>query len=183
MRKILLFLLVFWAVAAPAMSQIPTPVQGWPYRSGSQQIFSRSALGRFGDEGLQKHLYFNTFIGEMQKFNLDGSFAPGWPFYADTLLFGSDPVILDIDHDGRFEVLSHGTRRALPEIYSLLFLIDDDGTVMPGFPIRLQDPYRLAAADMDGDDEYEILYFSSREGIINCLDRYGLPQLGWPLSF
>jgi hypothetical protein len=144
-------------------------------------MFSRSALGRFADEGPQKYLYFSTFMGEVQKFNLDGSFAPGWPFYADTLLFGSDPVILDIDHDGRFEMLSYGARRALPDIYSLLFLIDDDGTIMPGFPIRLRDPYGLAAADMDNDNEYEILYFSSREDAINCLDRYGIPKPGWPI--
>jgi len=181
MRQILLFSLALLQMAEIAISQVPTPVPGWPYRSGSNYIFSRSAVGRFADEGFQKHLYFNIFNGEMQKFNMDGSFASGWPFYCDTLLFGSDPVILDIDHDGRFEMLNYGTRRALPEIYSLLFLIDDDGTIMPGFPIRLQSPYRLAAGDMDNDNEYEILYFSSDEGIINCLDRYGNPKPGWPI--
>jgi hypothetical protein len=101
----------------------------------------------------------------------------------DTLLFGTDPVILDIDHDGQFEMLCYGSRRINGIYqYSLLFLIDDNGQVMSGFPIRMMDPYGLTAADVNNDGEYDIVYFSSREEIINCLDRYGIFNSGWPIS-
>jgi hypothetical protein len=181
MKKFLLLSLIFLLLAGSTFSQIPTPVPGWPYRSGSNYILSRNVLGRFSDEGIEKHLYFSTFGGEVQKFNLGGLYAPGWPLYCDTLLFGSDPIILDIDNDGQAEIASAGARRESTGVYSLLFLINDNGTVMPGFPIRTLSPYGLAAADMDDDGEYEIFYFSAREGIINCLDRYGSTKPGWPI--
>jgi hypothetical protein len=133
------------------------------------------------DDGSQKHIIFNTPMGEMLKFNLDGSFPVGWPLYFDTVRFGNDPVILDIDHDGRFEMFSHGWGNIGGMYQNLLFLVNDDGAIMPGFPISMMDPYRLAAADIDNDNEYEIFYFSTREGVVNCLDRYGVPKPGWPI--
>lgn len=181
MRNIFLFSLVFLFMAGLSFSQIPDPVAGWPYRSQSRSL-PKIALGYFADEGIEKHLYYSTLMGEMQKFNLDGSFPSGWPFYCDTLQFGNDYVILDIDHDGRFEMLENGVRWVEGrDIYSLLFLVDDDGSVMPGFPISLSYRVDLAAADMDNDGEYEILYFLWNEQMIYCLDRYGIPKPGWPI--
>jgi hypothetical protein len=181
MRKILFISLAIMLMAGPGVSQIPREMPGWPYRSQSR-YFADYSLGRFADDGSEKHLFYNTMMGEVQKFNLDGSFSNGWPLHCDTLIFGGDPVVLDIDHDGRFEMLIDGARRIdNAYAYSLLFLVDDDGTVMPGFPINLNDPSGLAAADIDNDNEYEIMYVSRRDQIINCLDRYGNPKPGWPI--
>ena len=181
MKKMIFFLLSFSAVAGPLISQIPTPVPGWPKRSDTEQ-FATWTPGRFADENLEKYLYFSTARAGLLKFNLDGSFPVGWPYNCDSILFESDPVILDIDHDGRFEFLTDGMRIINGRYaYSLLFLIDDDGVVMPGFPIQVWDPIGLAAADMDNDNEYEILYYSWNVGPISCLDRYGNPETGWPI--
>jgi hypothetical protein len=182
MKRAKLSTIVFLLTAELTWSQIPELVPGWPYRSGALD-FTFYALGRFADDGPEKHVFFNTHLGQLHKFNLDGSFANGWPISCDTLIFGSDPVIFDIDNDGQFEMLNDGARRSGGGYaYSLLFLVDDNGLVMPGFPIRISNPYDLTAADMDNDGEYEIIYFSSREGVINCLDRYGNTKPGWPIS-
>jgi len=182
MTKILFFLLVFSVVVEPAIGQIPTPVPGWPKRSDTEH-FATWTPGRFADEDFEKHLYFSTSRAGLLKYNLDGSFPYGWPFICDSLLFQSDPVILDVDHDGRLEMICDGLR-FINNVYaySLLYVIDDNDQVMPDFPVRMGDPYGLAAADMDNDAEYEIIYFSSRDGVINCLDRYGHTKLGWPIS-
>ena len=180
MRKIYVLLSII-LMAGAASSQIPDPVPRWPYRSQSRHI-AVYAIGRIAEEGSEKHLFYNTLMGDILKFNLDESFSNGWPLNCDTLSFAYDPVVLDIDHDGRFEMITYGTGNE-GNGQSLLFLIDDNGIVMPGFPVNATDPDGLAAADMDNDNEYEIIYFSRRDAIINCLDRYGSPKPGWPIEF
>jgi hypothetical protein len=183
LKRILLVFLPVLIMAELAISQIPNMAPDWPYRSQSR-YFAVYALGRIADKGSEMHLFYNTMMGEIHKFNLDGSFSTGWPIVCDTLIFGSDPVVLDIDHDGLFEMFTDGARRIDGAYaYSLLFLIDENGTVMPGFPIRDIDPDGLAAADMDNDNEYELIYFSRRGGTINCLDKYSNPKPGWPISY
>jgi hypothetical protein len=178
MRRILFISLCVFLTVGAASSQIPDLVPGWPYRSQSRH-FAVYAIGRIAEERSEKHLFYNTMMGDILKFNLDGSYSNGWPLNCDTLSFAYDPVVLDIDHDGRFEMFTRGTMGSR----SFLLLIDDNGTVMPGFPISATDPDGFAAADMDNDNEYEIIYFSRRDGIINCLDRYGNPKPGWPIPF
>jgi hypothetical protein len=184
MRNIIMNVSALLVLIGSALAQIPSPVPGWPYISDPNN-FGVLTTARMADEAFEKHLYFNTISGEMDKFRLDGSFASGWPFYCDTILFGMDPIVLDIDHDGFYEMANEGARRsASPPYYrySLIYLLDDDATVMPGFPLRVQHPKALCAADLDNDNEYEIIYYSYDEAAISCIDRFGQPKPGWPIG-
>jgi hypothetical protein len=183
LRRIIIISIANLLIAGSAIGQFPNLAPGWPYRSQSR-FWVAYGLGRIANDSSDKHLFYSTMMGEMQKFELDGSFSNGWPLYCDTLILGHDSVVLDIDHDGQSEVLTYGTRRIDGQYaYSLIFLIDDNGSVMPGFPISAIDPSGLAASDMNGDNEYEIIYLSRRGGIINCIDRYGISKPGWPIPY
>jgi hypothetical protein len=115
---------------------------------------------------------------------MDGSFYPNWPVVFDTLLFGMPSVLLDIDHDGNTELFCDGARRSSEPpyyLYSLVFLIDDDGSVMPGFPLRHSRPHALSAGDMNGDNEYELFFLSRDELSIYSIDKHGNAVSGWPV--
>jgi hypothetical protein len=172
------------AATFSARGQVPEPVPGWPYIT-SIAGFADCAVPRFEmrqEPGLSA-IFFNTLTGELDKWHLDGSFFSNWPVVTETLLFGSTPIILDIDHDGQAEFLVDGAARSNHYNYSLVLLIDDDGSIMPGFPIQAIRPITLSCADLDSDNEHEIIYYSADEGLLYCIDHFGAPKPGWPVAF
>jgi hypothetical protein len=178
MKIYLIFCLILFR---PLLAQIPTPVEGWPHFSTTDG-YIQYAVPRFGLDDSQLCLIYNNINGEVQKFYLNGDFASGWPVSFDTLIFNHTPIILDIDHDERCEMLTLGIRNSSGYPYYLI-LVDDDGSIMPGFPIGGVFIYAYAAADLDGDNEYEIIYFDADSDLVGCVDRFGNPKPGWPLSF
>ena len=169
-----------------ATAQTPEMVEGWPYITKTE-IWAVYAIPRFSfDTSLDySAVFFNNITREIDKFHLDGTFYEGWPLTEDSVIFARTPIVVDIDHDGRDELVTYGARRSSGPpyyLYSMLYLVDDDGSVMPGFPIIYSRPKPLNVADLDGDGEYEILTFSVDEGLIYCIDRFGNPRPGWPVD-
>jgi hypothetical protein len=164
------------------IAQIPSMINGWPYLSRTQ-YFAEYTVPAFAYDNGEEHLYYNTFTGEIDKFKVDGTFYPNWPFLSDSIIFGDTPIVVDIDHDGRYEVVTQGAKRDGRYDYSLIYVIDDDGSIMPGFPFRVRHPMTLNVVDIDDDNEYEILCYADHEDLIYCLDRFGNAEPGWPVSF
>jgi hypothetical protein len=180
MLKLFSFLILI--ICLPVMAQVPIHVNGWPHISTTGG-YAEYAVARFGNDQGQLNVIYNTMNGEIQKFDLDGNFMPGWPTTINPLISDLTPIVLDIDHDGRSEVLTIGIMRETHYLYDQIYLFDDDGSIMSGFPIRNQFTYTLNAADLDNDNEYEIIYFDPESDLINCVDRFGDSKPGWPLSF
>ena len=182
-KIILMVLLLATSLAAflhlTAMAQIPEQVPNWPFTLPTNGLLNHRATIRFGSDFGEQHLYWNTVSGEVDKFNMDGAFFPGWPVIIDTLYFRDNPAVVDIDHDGIDEVVTGGYR--VHNAYDLIYAIDDDGSIMPGWPVRLRYP-SLNVADLDNDNEYEIICYSEVDSIF-CFDHAGNPKPGWPIPF
>ncbi len=186
MKFKLLLLIAAMIFTMPGVSaQVPQPVEGWPYINTDVKwaVYTIPQLSM--SENIDSSaVYFNTLTNEIIKFHLDGSFYDGWPVVKEGLLFGNTPLIVDIDHDGKNEIVLEGAKRTEDNHYlhSLLYIVDDDGTIFPGFP-RIY--YRISApnvADIDDDGEYELIFFSIDDDEIYCIDMYGNSKPGWPIE-
>lgn len=162
---ILVLLLTF-----PVFGQAPQLLDGWPY--GRQtELYNMTCNPRFSSLD-SSAIYFNTLAGDIDKFHFDGSFYQGWPNQPHGQRFSGTPIVVDIDHDGRLEIVTSNT--------SYLYIIDDDGSLMPGYPLAFPNFSRPSVADFDNDGEYEIILYSRRTYEIQCLDRFGNLEPGWP---
>jgi hypothetical protein len=99
----------------------------------------------------------------------------------DSVMFGLTPIVVDLDQDGKSDVIAVGYHQLYGRASSFIFAIDFYGRVMPGFPIAMNRPISLNVADMDGDGEYDIMSFSAAEGVIHCFDDAGAEKPGWPI--
>ena len=162
-----------------AVAQIPEPVPNWPYILPTYGLANHRATIRFGTDFGEQLLYWNTLYGQVEKFFMDGDLFPGWPVVIDSMYFRDNPVVVDIDHDGFDEVVAKGYR--VRSGYDLIYVIDDNGAIMPGWPIRLPYP-SLNVADLDNDNEYELICYSENDSIY-CFDHAGNLEPGWPIPF
>ncbi len=183
MKKIQIALILAAFVHMPASGQVPTPVPGWPYITGNNRWGEFATIG-FGIDIEDLYVYYNTLTGEVDKFHIDGSFFQGWPVISDTTVYERTPIIVDIDHDGHNEVVTVADRvdSSRHYYYSLIYVFDDNGSVLPGWPVEIQWP-TLNVADLDSDNEYEIICYSFREDLVYCFDHTGNSKPGWPISF
>jgi hypothetical protein len=182
MKSILFLLVVAGLMLVQAQAQAPQHVQGWPYVTYSEGGLSSSA-SRFGFDQGELHLYFDARRGEADKFELNGSFSTGWPIIFDSLIFGEAPIILDIDHDAKNEMAVKGFVPRDGRLRPSIYLLDDNGNIMSGFPVLLNQSSSMCAADMDADNEYEFMIYDFDDDLLYCIDRYGNPKPGWPVEF
>ncbi len=134
----------------------------------------------------------------------DGQPHPGWPQPIDgtPLGFGlnaltdSSPLLGDLDGDGRLEIVQTAFwREESPQIItSAVHAWRQDGTLLPGWPIRLDrsdrfpPPYQTLA-DVDGDGDLEVVVVTStrfrpagENGVfVYVWDASGTPLAGWPV--
>jgi len=181
MKKIIFIPILASLIIGQAWAQAPVQVEGWPYKTRCID-FGIWMVPRLGIDESQMHVFFNAKTGEVDKFDIDGSFSPGWPVLFDTVTFQSTPIILDIDHDGKMEMINYGWGVISGQQQLLLYLFDDNGDIMPGFPIIMGDAV-IRAAEIDADNEHEIIGYDFDNDILFCFDRFGNPKPGWPIPF
>jgi hypothetical protein len=179
MKSVILLLLIVCIIAPQIWAQTPIPVDGWPYKT--RCIEFGNWIPRLNLEEGRMHLYFTAKTGEVDKFELDGSFSTGWPLQYDSTTWRDTPIILDIDHDGLNEMLCSGWGGGDGQGPFSFYLFDDNGALMSGFPVYLG-LNNYCVADLDGDNEYEIIAHDFDNDMIYCIDRFGNPKPGWPLS-
>jgi len=179
MKRYILIMLTFLYVSS--FAQIPEMVEGWPYLTRTEYSMPRFSLDTNPDSSA---IFFNNITNDIDKFHLDGTFFQGWPIIQERTLFGTTPVIVDIDHDSKDEIVLRGAVRTEDNHYShsVLYIIDDDGSIFPGFPQLFNHLRPPNVADLDSDGEYEIIFFSPCENEIYCIDRFGNSKPGWPIT-
>ena len=124
---------------------------------------------------------------EVCFWRLDGTKVPGWPV---SLVRDNDwvphtlaPTVVDVDGDGRCEVLfpSVTAKNGSPRLH----LVRGNGTALPGWPKTLSAPASTfihcttAAADINGDGHMDFVVADS-SGRVHALDLAGNYLAGWP---
>jgi hypothetical protein len=184
MLKLVLTIMIIAVPHFGAIAQTPQLVDGWPYKTftGDFSLFNIPSFSN--DANGENRIYFGVIDHRVNSFRFNLTQPAGWPIECDSLLWSSYAIVADFDHDGKSECLIDGVRRveSPPDyLYTLRFLFDDNGLIMPGFPIQYIHPAAISTADLDGDNEYEIMHYSLDEGIIDCIDWRGQHKPGWPL--
>jgi len=166
---------------ATAYCQVPELLNGWPVTQdtmvGTCKISQTQPWENLA-------VYFCSGADGLQKTGLEADPFPGWPGEFSGVVFPQTPIIVDLDHDGLMEVVAYGREYDTGGNYvqSLIYALDDDGSVLPGFPRAYESAWTPNVADFDNTGEYEIIFTYQHRGILYCLDRYGNDEPGWPIS-
>ena len=104
-----------------------------------------------------------------------------------------DPVLGDLDGDGRDEIVAPATSEdGAGDYLGQVWVYHGDGTVVDGWPrTSFRSPKHVALADFDGDEKLEIVYATESHysfgGIpypdhVVLVDLAGNPLPGWPVD-
>jgi hypothetical protein len=175
-----------------AYTQIPQMVTGWPLNTppSDRSFYCSPLIALDSIRGNEMTVYFAGSRNQIYQCNINGTPLSNWPFvFNDTILFGgSNLVIVDIDHDNRYEIIKYGSIRTSYHnpsafLYDCLVLVDDDGTIMPGFPWLYTNTIgAINVADFNDDAEYEIMVSIPDSRLLFCFDRFGNIIDGWPID-
>jgi hypothetical protein len=173
--------LILMLLSGIAWGQAPQLVSGWPFRVVPPGWGYSTPVLNFSGRSNEDALFINI-RSQIYKFHPDASIFAGWPLTTDSAYYWlSSPIIVDIDHDTLAEVITSAMH--VDFVSDLLVVVDDDGSVMPGFPITFSNgPASLNVADFDSDNEYEIMRYTYLDDMIHCLDRFGNYEPGWPIQ-
>ena len=174
MKVKLIFVVLYVLINSLTIAQVPQMVEGWPYltRTNGWAVYPTPRFS-FDDNLESLAVFFNNVTLEIDKFKIDGSFYPGWPSIQDSGHFNRSPILVDIDHDSKNEVVSVS--------YGMLYLVDDDGSIISPFPLAYGHLPLPNVADFDGDGEYELIFYDFPE-ILYCIDLNGNIEPGWPVE-
>jgi hypothetical protein len=184
MRRIIIFSYLFIAVSN-LHGQAPTKVQNWPYktRHGQWAIDNIPAIHMKNTIDSSMIFFGTAATFELDNFHFDKSFFAGWPLYFDTLLFGSTPILADIDHDDEIEIIITGSKRDGNNhyVHSELHIYNADGSSYGNFPQVYSKIAPPNLADFDNDGEYELIFFDIVDDLIYCVNMQGDMEPGWPI--
>lgn len=96
-------------------------------------------------------------VEQVFAYHADGTLMNGWP--RDILTYNS-PTISDIDGDGKAEVIISGTDDP-QSIFNKIFVLQQDGSFYPGWPLDIIGTGDTAVADLDSDGFAEIIFGTS----------------------
>jgi len=141
-----------WVVNPNGTSQAGFPITGLTTSGNSKS--STPALADMDGDGL-RDIVINTQNGLVRVYKGTGALIPAWTnvrYSYASAASESSPIVADIDGDGQNEVLIGGED-------ANLYAFDNDGSLMAGFPIRLNGEIRGTPLvwDMDHDGLTEIL--------------------------
>ncbi len=154
---------------------------GFPISVGNNNLGGSPTLADLDDDGQLEILVPERQypIGLLHVFELDGSeWGGNWPVALDHVPTGS-AGIADVDADGQVEIFYTS--------YVSMYLLETDGSLLPGWPKGLTDArfsYQSASfADLDGDQDLEIVVGAhwTNAGVY-AFHHDGTSVSGWPFS-
>jgi hypothetical protein len=106
-----LFINILLITSSPVNAQTPELLDGWPQRF-SWDFSTSFATPRF-DTGADVEtdslmVFYNTNNGLVIKYDIDGEYCNGWPIAREYMRFEQSPLIVDLDHDSRAELITAG---------------------------------------------------------------------------
>ncbi|MCD4706314.1 MAG: FG-GAP-like repeat-containing protein, partial [Candidatus Sabulitectum sp.] len=129
-------------------------------------------IGTFKDlNGSSGYIFARMYV-----FHHDGTRYDGWPVYdVDSYAVSASPAIADIDNDGSLEIIVAGRDTQTVHAWN------DDGTIVPGFPVSLSGLIDSSptVADVDNDGDLEIFIATGSEKVYG-LHHDGTFLAGWP---
>jgi hypothetical protein len=152
-----------------------TRVYGWPKNTGSL-VENSPAVCDLDHDGIDEIIIgggnFDTI--SINIYHGDGSqFLPGkWPKKNLGEVFSS-PIVTDIDNDGEYEI-------GIGFLFKVYFW-NIDGSLVDGWPVDIVKPVCIASADIDNDDEKDIV-IASGVGHVYAYNSSGIQKTGWPQS-
>jgi len=167
-------------------------LSGFPFIPGPGRVFSHSSpvLADLDDDGLREiiigdHSSSNS-DGKVHVLRNDGTLFPNWPKTTEWWIY-SPPSVGDINSDGALDIVIadyfHEISTPVNRVYAWDALTGD---AHPGFPVTYVYGVfsQLLLADVDGDDEVEILFDSNigPEGRYCGYNHDGSVMEGWPVS-
>ncbi len=149
-------------------------VKGWPIDIG-YRLENSPAVCDLNNDGKDEIIVGGGILDSVTLyiFNGDGSsFKPGiWP-KTDCSYPLTSPIIEDIDNDGHYEI---GIGCSNNKVYFWKL----DGAILPGWPVSVNSPVCIAAADLNGNSQAKIV-ISGSGGTINIFNEDGTIMNGWP---
>jgi VCBS repeat protein/type IX secretion system substrate protein len=161
-------------------------LEGFPFtENGTTVSYSQPVLYDMDGDGDLEILYgaCTDAGGKVFAFHHDGSMVEGWPNITSNWVFAT-VALGDIDGDGELDVVvgdQVGSGTASDYIYAW----DLNGNDISGFPAgpTFGIYAQVAIADIDGDDEVEIMIDDNRFGIgYECYNHDGTHDDEWPLA-
>lgn len=151
-----------------------TPMYGWPIKFEDYywSPFRSVNVGDVNGDGA-----LDIVAADMQyvyAVEQSGDLITGWPYYIGFDFWGHYTALLNADADAGLEVVV-----TWPSGHQLI-LLDNDGTVMPGFPVTVAKVNHATAADIDNDDRIEIVCDSYESNSIQAFNDDGSPVTGFP---
>ena len=130
----------------------------------------------------QKEILFPSYDGRLHALWLDKTEHYGWPFVLakgdGAIRYASPPAVVDLDHDGKAEVIFTTWTQAGSNKYGELVILDYQGHLLGSveLPHAMGDTWggALAAptvANIDGDPDLEVLVGTADAGLV----AYDLP--------
>ncbi len=138
------------------------------------------AVGNLDDDPTLEIVVVDGCLG-ISAFDITRADGPVWTSVTEARLVAS-PVVGDLDGDGTEEVVVGGVSRGqgLP---GGVHVIGADGRPRSGWPALREESFHGAAAlaDLDGDDQLEIVMASWDSRTLHVLGIDGFELRGWPL--
>ncbi len=168
------------------------PLKNWPKDTGTDYIYSSPvAVDLIPGDGNEKNLIIIDGKANLHVFKPDGSELNGFPFLVTTdpedqsNYALSTPAVGDVDNDGDLEIVFayiHVVNES--DKVSYIEVIENDGTVAPGWPKEVNKDVKASPVlyDLDGDNTLEIIV-GTYDNKVFIWDYQGNNFEGWPISF
>lgn len=177
--------------------------------AGADPVFSSPAIGNLDGDGVAWVVWGSIDERVYCVKGSDGTDKAGWGpvpgnstggFWVGDTIYSS-PALFDLDGDGKLDVIigvdahnqglmPQGVRVPSPTTNGgLLLAISANGTLLPGFPVPLDQAISSAPAvgDIDGDGKPEIVigtgnFYAGSAHKVYAFHCNGAPVAGWPVS-